>query len=330
MTNNYGSATSRTHEVEVLLVDSTATAMDSAEAERVPMEELSKAAEHYNADYDKTEMKIRRFPASLRGLGRQYIVPMAVSIGPYHHGLDDLREMEEVKRVAAYHFSGFSERTPEEMYEAVRCIADDARRLYADDVVAGIGDADFAVMMFHDACFLLQFMLMRSGTEHHKIYPPSLQHIFFSNRACIYNDLMLLENQLPWLVVETLMKFRGAPIEEFIAKMGDNFEIHRDLDRKPFVLEDSVTLPIELLCGKLRYKIQDTRIGGSGETREGDRGEREPPPGYKFIDAPPLQTLPLLNLGPGVPGVARETGAGPPNALGPLRPSGCCRRVLTW
>jgi hypothetical protein len=32
-----------------------------------------------------------------------------------------------------------------------------------------------------------------------------IQQLLFSNRACIDNDIMLLENQLPWLVVQAII-----------------------------------------------------------------------------------------------------------------------------
>jgi hypothetical protein len=42
-------------------------------------------------------------------------------------------------------------------------VAIDARRFYDKDVMAGISDDDFQHMMFFDACFLVQYMAMRTN-----------------------------------------------------------------------------------------------------------------------------------------------------------------------
>jgi hypothetical protein len=62
------------------------------------------------------------------------------------------------------------------MYEAVVSTADDARRLYDKDVMAGIGYDDFRHMMFFDACFLVQYMVW--CTDGSDEMDPSLNRFF--------------------------------------------------------------------------------------------------------------------------------------------------------
>ncbi|XP_047058044.1 UPF0481 protein At3g47200-like [Lolium rigidum] len=245
-----------------------------------------KATEDFEADFDKMERKMHRFPASLRGLGSRYIVPKVVAIGPYHRGLDHLKEMEKVKQVAAYQFllSFGTPRPPGTLYKTIRAsilsVAGAAHSLYDKDVVAAIGDDEFVDMMILDGIFLLQYMLMTIGRQ---CLCSSLLRCFHSNQACISNDIMLLENQLPWVVIETLLEFAdpALQVEVFIAKMGRTLQVRGDKNREPF--EFSRTYWPPHLLGLLRFY----KIGGS------TRCQRK---GYPDVIRPMSKTISVTEL----------------------------------
>lgn len=209
----------------------------------ISVEELEKAAEAFDGEFSSGKMndKIHRFPAGLRDVGDRYIVPMVVAIGPYHRASNHLKKMEEVKHAAAFQFSkGWQGNPPlKQVQDAVLSVADDARKLYAGDAVVGMGNHDFAAMMFLDACFLLQYMeaypSFRSNKE--PTVDEGLRRFLFTNRACINNDIMLLENQLPWLVLQTVINSLSAHknymgvVKRFIQDMGDTFKIDADLKK---------------------------------------------------------------------------------------------------
>lgn len=191
---------------------------------------LKKQAIEFHAEFAKMETKIHRLPPSLQGLDPRYSVPMAVAIGPYHRRSPHLQKMDMVKNVATRHFIIGIFRSCEEMYAAFcSAIGDvDVRSLYdvlTDDAVAGMSDDEFLTMMLVDGCFLLQYMLKCTG-NHHRM-PPSLVSFFDANQSVIDNDIMLLENQLPWVVIQTLRKFKKVPVEKFIAKMGRTLQVAR-------------------------------------------------------------------------------------------------------
>jgi hypothetical protein len=107
------------------------------------------------------KQKMHRYPACLGAVDKSYTVPRLVAVGPYHHGLEHLKEAEEVKKVAVGHCTGKG-KFLKEMYEEFIPVANDARHFYDKDVMAGISDNDFQHMMFFDACFLVQYMVMRT------------------------------------------------------------------------------------------------------------------------------------------------------------------------
>ncbi|PAN16644.1 hypothetical protein PAHAL_3G074500 [Panicum hallii] len=163
--------------------------------------------------------------------------------------------MDMVKNVATHHF-GIGIFRSCEMYAAFLSAigdVDNVRSLYVltDDAVAGMSDEEFLPMMFFDGCFLLQYMLKCTG-NHDRMRPSSVS--FDVNQGVIDNDIMLLENKLPWVVIQTLRKFKEVPVEKFIAKMGRTLQVARkEEDDSFFVLDGSYTPPH--LLGLLRlYK----------------------------------------------------------------------------
>jgi hypothetical protein len=161
------------------------------------------------------QTRVQRFPQSLRGIGggegnRRYVEPSVVAIGPFHSSRPHLQEMEEIKRAAARRFCADSGCSPEKVREKIFSITGEARGCYAAAEAAGdrsivlLTDGEFAEMMFVDGCFLLQFMF--KGNE------PPIVGRFMSSGPSILKDIFLLENQIPWLVLEALAEF--VPMED--------------------------------------------------------------------------------------------------------------------
>ncbi|PUZ49933.1 hypothetical protein GQ55_6G019100 [Panicum hallii var. hallii] len=184
-------------------------------------DKMARTTERLEADFSKLEAKILRFPHGLRAIGGdgdRYIVPSVVAIGPYHHGRQHLQKMEEVKLAAAYYFcrSGFGAipRT------CVLSVAGAARGCYDTDdpSLTGLCDADFATMMFLDGCFLLEYMARDTS-------PVLLNRMTQSTGPSIEKDIFLLENQIPWLVLEALMvtEFMSTDVHLFVDVMGAKF-----------------------------------------------------------------------------------------------------------
>ncbi|XP_020185135.1 UPF0481 protein At3g47200-like [Aegilops tauschii subsp. strangulata] len=244
------------------------------------LDELSQASQKLETAYSNIFNKIHRFPASLRSLDGDYIVPRMVSIGAYHHGRPELQGMEEIKKAAAHHFCRDSGHSPEAVYEKVLAVAGDARSCYTDGGAAGAleGD-DFASMMLRDGCFLLQLVLwfLQDCSGDGKRGPPPFTCQV--NSLALLRDLFLLENQIPWAVLEALMACRAAVFPaalcEFVVYMGKFFQLHTDTDllAKPLDLDGGYR-PAHLLA-----LLHFHQSGGSSTTEELRlRGLRSLPP----------------------------------------------------
>ncbi|XBI02196.1 hypothetical protein VPH35_130797 [Triticum aestivum] len=91
-------------------------------------------------------------------------------------------------------------------------------------------------MMFLDGCFLLQYM---HGMVHYNDGSIYAESALFANRAilstgpCMLRDIFLLENQLPWLVMEALMTFTDVPVCQFVVYAASTFDAGSALTRLP-------------------------------------------------------------------------------------------------
>ncbi|XP_065850871.1 uncharacterized protein [Euphorbia lathyris] len=161
---------------------------------------------------------------------------MVVSIGPYHHSKRDLMEMEKLKIEFARNYIPDSN---EEMYKTA-INASEARKFYSDGSVPSEFDNDekFSKMMFLDACFILHFISCFLGGNGTGMKP----HL----EGFVIRDLLLLENQLPFSVLEVVMNLRkrypkkeeecvctSEKIKEFVAKVRHSPITDEQDSRKP-------------------------------------------------------------------------------------------------
>ncbi|XP_059298300.1 UPF0481 protein At3g47200-like [Lycium ferocissimum] len=159
--------------------------------------------------------------------------PLVVSIGPFHHGKSELQPMEKYKEVFAVEFADQDSNKPtpkgvsswratnsasiDELYGRVKNIMPNVRECYAEDSIKKYSYEKFTQMMFLDGCFILQYL--------HCIVTGNYKELKMKSHdiAFIRGDLFLLENQLPFEVLQVLMscKFKNnegmGMINDFIS-----------------------------------------------------------------------------------------------------------------
>lgn len=144
------------------------------------------------------KLEVPRVPSEFRQMeeNTDCYEPLVVSIGPYHHGKKELKEMEKLKAKMAGQFVEGSRVAAEEMYSTVTELVSDVRKCYAEESTRQFNDEKFTQMMFLDGYFILQVVSDKLAK----------QKLRKEEVASVRRDLFLLENQLPFKVLIPLMR----------------------------------------------------------------------------------------------------------------------------
>ncbi|KAL8038133.1 hypothetical protein ABFX02_11G084400 [Erythranthe guttata] len=182
---------------------------------------------------------IYKIPACVTELNKRAYKPQIVSFGPYHHGMGDLRAMEEHKHRALLHFLKRSNKPLNTFVEALAPVLQDLKDAYDQlDPKWHLkeNDDEFLEMMILDGCFILEILRTTdsaththhstqthdqttsssNATNHSEDYASN--DPIFSTHGKLYivpylkRDMLMLENQIPMLVLEKLVSVQNANV----------------------------------------------------------------------------------------------------------------------
>ncbi|KAL6003617.1 hypothetical protein ACLOJK_023850 [Asimina triloba] len=146
--------------------------------------------------------------------------PQIVSFGPYHHGHDELRPMEEHKHRALHHFLART-RKPLHLYAAA--LEQEAQKLMDSykDLDQGWKDLGrFLPLMILDGCFMRELLRTSEGDFTESDYsfhdPIFSKHAIISIMPRIRRDMLMIENQIPLLVLKTLLTNVDQVVNELV------------------------------------------------------------------------------------------------------------------
>ncbi|KAG2620798.1 uncharacterized protein LOC120666187 [Panicum virgatum] len=159
---------------------------------------------------------IYHVPACIKDLNPKAYRPQVVSLGPFHHGEAQLRPMDAHKRRALVHFLRRARRPLAEFAAVVAggAAAEEYERLegayegLGGEWRAAAGEERFVELMVTDGCFLLEVIRAASGWE---VNDYAADDPVFSPHGLLYTvpyirrDMLLIENQLPLLVLDRLL-----------------------------------------------------------------------------------------------------------------------------
>ncbi|KAL5567383.1 hypothetical protein UlMin_030547 [Ulmus minor] len=153
--------------------------------------------------------KIQKVPMVLRGNKNfeKFYEPRAISIGPIHHKNKKLQLAEQYKSRLAATFIKESGKTTKEVYVKIKAEMEALKLLFDPEVIKGYEDEELSWMLFLDGCSTLQFMygIVNGKMGEYKIKSDQV--------AFVQQDLFLLENQIPFKVLNLLIDSSQAKDE---------------------------------------------------------------------------------------------------------------------
>lgn len=169
----------------------------------LPLEfSLKQSLDELTEKDDKT-VTIVRIPANIHESDKMFYEPQVVSIGPFYHGRENLRAMEEQK---IYLLRDFLDRYHEidikVLVEEMRLLEDRARQCYAESI--NLNSCEFVEMLLLDSCFILENAIKWFNNE-----PDRLKNVRWGTES-IFADFILVENQIPFFVVMKLISLIQA------------------------------------------------------------------------------------------------------------------------
>ncbi|KAL5766655.1 hypothetical protein ACOSP7_017272 [Xanthoceras sorbifolium] len=156
---------------------------------------------------------IYRVPRDIRMANESFYTPKLVSIGPLHHGREELKAMEEHKVRYLEHFLRQTQVSLEDFLLCIKNKEEKLRNCYADTIA--LESRDFVKMVLLDTVFLIEFLERGCRTI------PDVDRLFtepyliFSIRP----EILSLENQLPLFILKDLFMKAGHGVVNSLSQI---------------------------------------------------------------------------------------------------------------
>ena len=159
------------------------------------------------------ECYIYRVPKQLRKVKEEAYTPKLVSIGPFHHGAAELKDMEKHKQRYLMQFLERTTKSKADLLNFIKAHEKTIRHCYSEDCGPESSD-DFVKMILLDAVFIIELFDKKT---HYILSKPWLA-------KGIRLDLILLENQLPFFALEKLYRFAFGNSSKQIKEHKDDLK----------------------------------------------------------------------------------------------------------
>ncbi|XP_056174841.1 UPF0481 protein At3g47200-like [Syzygium oleosum] len=147
-----------------------------------------------------TECCIYRVPEKFRRVNAEAYTPQVISIGPLHHDKTKLQSREEIK---LRYLKEFLRRVKADLLACTRIIGeseDRIRQCYQENLIQG--SEELIEIILVDAVFVVELFIRNHYVEHRDENDEIFCKQWMSNG--VFRDVLLLENQVPFFVLENL------------------------------------------------------------------------------------------------------------------------------
>ncbi|XVE95817.1 hypothetical protein REPUB_Repub02eG0166000 [Reevesia pubescens] len=188
---------------------------------------------------------------------KKYFKPRVIAIGPLHHDDPDLQGAEKLKFKLAAHFIKKHRVERKILYNKIKMEIANLKKCYDPKEIQRYCDDDEKLtwMFFLDGCAVLQAIYLQHAPVVEKDTSSEL-NIKNDLLTFLYLDLFLLENQLPYRVLELLIS-------------GEN--IFKDSIKR--FIDDNVMTPAEMKKEQQWQKQQQKR--GKQQQKQGKQQKRQ-------------------------------------------------------
>ncbi|KAI9115496.1 hypothetical protein K1719_013815 [Acacia pycnantha] len=146
------------------------------------------------------ECCIYRVPLIIRQHNEKAYTPKIVSVGPFHYGNERLKEMERHKEIMFKRFTDRAGSSLDDLVRLVKHLVPKVRASYSETI--NLSEHQLVKLTLTDVGFIIQLFIMFHDWEDELHNDAKLSQP--NSRQYIIEDLLSLENQLPFFVIEEL------------------------------------------------------------------------------------------------------------------------------
>ncbi|BFG41317.1 hypothetical protein CerSpe_275910 [Prunus speciosa] len=191
----------------------------------------------------------------------KYYEPRVAALGPFHHDRKPTYERaEKIKLKLAANFVKDSKQNDADLLKKVEDNINALRNCYDEEATKNYEDECLAWMLFVDGCSTLEFIYKYDKLEDFQIKRDQV--------AFVEHDMFLLENQLPYQLLQLLMS--SSQIQEKLKESIDVFvwrnspaAAHQKQQKQRSQLGQDVAIPMEAEPTHLLELLRTTMLGTS-------------------------------------------------------------------
>jgi hypothetical protein len=151
-----------------------------------------------------SECCIYRVPKKLRDIKEDAYTPKLVSIGPFHHDLEELCGVKIQKQIYLKKFCSRTRKSEKDLESIIESNKEQIARSYSETSFK-LNSQEFVAKILLDSIFITELFLRNFEREKYEKLDYILRNAWIESH--IKQDLMLLENQLPFRFLRKLYKF---------------------------------------------------------------------------------------------------------------------------